>query len=71
MGRSISLWTMAVNEGPGILASGSSSRASWQDFPTCHRDNDDDGDGDDGDHGYKDEDDDGNIDNVDGDDDDN
>ena len=35
MGRSISLWTMAVREGPGILARGSSSKASWQDFPAC------------------------------------
>ena len=34
MGRSISLCTMAVREGPGIRASGSSSRASWHDFPT-------------------------------------
>ena len=35
MGRSISLWTMAVREGPGILARGSASKASWQDFPAC------------------------------------
>ena len=38
MGKSISLCTMAVNEGPGIRARGSSSRASWHDFPTFHGD---------------------------------
>ena len=47
MGRSISLCTMAVRDGPGIRASWSSSRASWHDFPTFdygeHDDDDDDG----------------------------
>ena len=38
MGKSISLCTMAVNEGPGIRARGSSSRASWHDIPTFHGD---------------------------------